>query len=85
MQKIITVTIDVEQLAQQTDEPFSITDVGGINAILQEGWFVEEWEFLTDQVINGKVTLMFVLNDEEEWEEEDMDDDDFWGTTTGEN
>lgn len=78
MQKVIAFSIDVNQLVSRSDETFSIAEPEALNELLQEGWEIEDWSFLTDDPVNGKMPMLVVLNDdmlathsEEMWEEED--------------
>src|ERR1043165_7082730 len=64
MQKLITVTIDVEKLQAGSNDHFSITEVEGINDLLDEGWHIEEWEFLTAEKEAEKAVLLVILNDD---------------------
>jgi hypothetical protein len=85
MQKVIAFSIDVNQLVSRSDETFSIAEPEMLNELLQEGWEIEDWSFLTDDPVNGKMPMLVVLNDdlmvtggeEEIWEEEDayLDED----------
>lgn len=85
MQKVIAFSIDVNQLVSRADETFSITEPVAFNELLQEGWEIEDWSFLTDDPVNGKMPMLVILNDdlivtggaEEIWEEEDayLDED----------
>lgn len=84
MQKVIAFSIDVNQLVSRSDETFSIAEPEALNELLQEGWEIEDWSFLTDDPINGKMPMLVVLSDdmmaahsEEMWEEEDgyLDED----------
>jgi hypothetical protein len=78
MQKVIAFSIDVNQLVSHSDETFSIMEPEALNELLHEGWEIEDWSFLTDDPINGKMPMLVVLNDdmlgtngeEEIWEEE---------------
>lgn len=78
MQKVITFSIDVNQLVGRSDETFSIVEPAGLNDLLSEGWEIEDWSFLTDNPVNGKMPMLVVLSDdifaagqEELWEEDD--------------
>jgi hypothetical protein len=78
MQKVVAFSIDVNQLVSRSDETFSIAEPEALNELLQEGWEIEDWSFLTDDPVNGKMPMLVVLNDdmlathsEEMWEEED--------------
>jgi hypothetical protein len=85
MQKVVAFSIDVNQLVSRSDETFSIAEPEALNELLQEGWEIEDWSFLTDDPINGKMPMLVVLSDdlmiaggdEEIWEEEDayLDED----------
>ena len=84
MQKVIAFSIDVNQLVSRSDQTFSIAEPEALNELLQDGWEIEDWSFLTDDPVNGKMPMLVVLNDdmlathgEEMWEEEDgyLDED----------
>lgn len=69
MQKVITVTIDLERLqeAGQQDDARAISfasEVPELNQWLEEGWVIEEWENLSANAPAGSVTLLFILTDE---------------------
>lgn len=64
MQKLITVTINVEKLQSANEGAFTISEVEEINAILEDGWNVEEWEFITSDQETEKAVLLVVLNNE---------------------
>ena len=86
MQKVITVSIDVNQVVSQAEGTFAISELEVLNGILEQGWEIEDWTFLTDDPINGKIPMLVVLNDdmidedldEEFWADEDdlLDEDD---------
>lgn len=80
MQKMITITIDTKMLADSTHDTFTLQEVDAVNELLEAGWSIEEWEFLTDDADeDGKVSLVAVLNDEQTLglEEEDFSYEDF--------
>jgi len=69
MQKIITVTIDLERLQeagqQENGQAASfVNELPEINQWLEEGWMIEEWENLSANALNGSITLLFILTDE---------------------
>ncbi len=79
MQKVIAVAIDVNQMVSQSNQIFAITELEELNDLLAEGWEIEDWSFLTDDPVNGRMPMLVVLNDSllqveddlyEEWEEE---------------
>lgn len=79
MQKVIAVAINVNQMVSQSDQTFTITELEELNDLLAEGWEIEDWSFLTDDPVNGRMPMLVVLNDSllqvedelyEEWEEE---------------
>ena len=81
MQKVIAVSIDVNQLVSQSDHTFSMAELDELNDVLEEGWEIEDWSFLTDDPVNGRMPMLVVLNDQmlpgteelyEEWEEEEV-------------
>lgn len=80
MQKVIAVAINVNQLVSQSDQTFTLTELEELNDLLAEGWEIEDWSFLTDDPVNGRMPMVVVLNDSlvqvdeelyEEWEEEE--------------
>lgn len=78
MQKVITVSIDVNKLVSATDDTFAVGQPEVLNELLSEGWTIEDWSFLTDNPVNGKVPMLVVLSDDllideayDAWEEED--------------
>lgn len=76
MQKLITVSVDTNQLIQDSDNPFSISEVDIVNEWLELGWQIEEWDFLKEDAGDGYILLLIILNDdavfggEDEFEEE---------------
>jgi hypothetical protein len=79
MQKVIAVAINVNQLVAQSDQTFAMAEPEELNDLLAEGWEIEDWSFLTDDPINGRMPMLVVLNDNllpveeglyEDWEEE---------------
>ena len=75
MQKLITLTINIEKLQEGSKGPFTITEVEEVNELLQQGWALEEWEFITGEKESDKAVMMLVLNDDDT--EGDYLDDDF--------
>jgi hypothetical protein len=83
MQKVITFSIDVNQLVARSEETFSVVEPIALNDLLREGWEIEDWSFLTDNPVNGKMPMLVVLSDdifaegeEELWEEDAYLDED---------
>jgi hypothetical protein len=37
--------------------------VEGINELLEQGWEIEEWDFLKEDAGNGVILLIVILND----------------------
>lgn len=81
MQKVIAVAINVNQLVSQSDQTFAIAEPEELNELLGEGWEIEEWSFLTDEPVNGRMPMLVVLNDNllqmedelyEDWEESEL-------------
>ncbi len=69
MQKVVTVTIDLERLheaGQQEDARATsfVNEIPEINQLLEEGWVIEEWETLNANAVSGAITLLFILTDE---------------------
>lgn len=84
MQKVITFSIDVNQLVARSEETFSVVEPVALNDLLREGWEIEDWSFLTDNPVNGRMPMLLVLSDDifsededELWEEDDayLDED----------
>jgi hypothetical protein len=63
MQKLITVAINLEKLRGNAQGTFTVTDVEEINALLQEGWIIEEYEFLSGGEEDEQAVVLFILND----------------------
>ena len=63
MQKLLTASVDVKQLVQGLKSPFTIKTVEGINELLEQGWEIEEWDFLKEDAGNGVILLIVILND----------------------
>ena len=63
MQKLLTVAINLEKLRGAAQGTFTITDVEEINNLLQEGWIIEEYEFLSGGEDNEQAVVLFILND----------------------
>ena len=83
MQKLITVSVNTKLLSQSAGKAFTINEVDSINELLQQGWEIEEWDFLKEGTSDGEILLLVILNDnqmfdeDDEMEEEfDFDDDD---------
>lgn len=87
MQKLITVSVNTQQLIQSPTNPFTIHEVDSINELLEQGWEIEEWDFLKEGEGDGEILLLVILNDEEmmdrfddefdeEFDEEEDDDED---------
>jgi len=72
MQKLLTIAIDIEELKERSSGAFTITEVEGVNALLQEGWMIQEWEFLTNETEEEKAIVMLILGEEQT--EEDFED-----------
>ena len=64
MQKLITVSVDVKQLVKSPTNPFTINEVDSINELLEQGWEMEEWDFLKEDIGDGQILLLVTLNDE---------------------
>lgn len=71
MQKLITVTIDVKQLAKSSTNPFAINEVDSINELLLLGWEIEEWDFLKEDNGDDTIILLVTLNDDAMFGDED--------------
>ena len=79
MQKLITVSVDTKQLLKSPTNPFTINEVDSINELLNQGWEIEEWDFLKEDDGDGEILLIVTLNDEAMFDDEDVDefDDEF--------
>ncbi|WP_118974463.1 hypothetical protein [Taibaiella koreensis] len=79
MQKVVAVSVNINELASQPDKVTSLVELEGLNELLAEGWEIEDWSFLTDEPVNGRMPMLVILNDQllpegegfyEEYEEE---------------
>jgi hypothetical protein len=77
MQRLITVSVDIKQLLKSPTNPFSINEVDSVNELLEQGWEIEEWDFLKEDSGDGQILLLVTLNDEAMFGDEDDIDDDF--------
>lgn len=73
MQKVIFLTIDVQELVANSHTTHSISICDEINEFLETGWEIEEWSFLLDNPVDDKVPIMVLLNDDrgvelDEWD-----------------
>ena len=74
MQKLITVTIDIEKLQESSKGAFTVNEIEEVNTLLEEGWEIEEWEFITSDKEAEKAIVLLMLNDElYDTENEDAD------------
>ena len=83
MQKLLTLTIDIESLQASADGAFSLSEIDALNHLLREGWVLESWEFVSADTETRKPVILAVLNDgmdgvgfEESFYEMDDSDDD---------
>ena len=72
MQKLITVSVDTKQLLQSPTNPFTVNEVDGVNELLEQGWEIEQLEFLKGG--DGTILFLAILNDDAMFDE---DDDEF--------
>ncbi len=79
MQKLITVTVDTKQLLKSPANPFTINEVESVNELLEQGWEIEEWDFLKEDDGDGEIVLIVTLNDDAMFDDDDADefDDEF--------
>ena len=63
MQKLITLTIDIGKLQEQSSGPFAITEIDAITELVSAGWVVESWEFVTGEEERTKAVILMMLND----------------------
>lgn len=85
MQKLITVSVDTKQLVQSPNNPFTINEVDSINELLEQGWQIEEWDFLKEGEGDGEILLLVILNDDNMFDTDDEEFDDEFGYTGEEN
>jgi hypothetical protein len=64
MQKLITVSVDTNQLMETPGNAFAINEVETVNELLELGWEIEEWDFLKEDAGDGKILLLVTLNDD---------------------
>ena len=84
MQKVITVSLDTRSLMSSGAGRTVVEEISEVNALLESGWDLEEFEVLHKDESTGKVLMWLVLSDDlflpdEDWdedEEEDFDLDD---------
>ncbi len=76
MEKVVTVTLDSEALLQNITDETQVCEVNGLNAYLELGWNVTDWEILKVDDNTGRLLIWVVLNDDVY---DDDDDDDFDG------
>ena len=79
MQKLITVTVDTKQLVHSPTNPFTINEVDSINELLEQGWQIEEWDFLKEGEGDGEILLLVILNDDAMFDNDDEEFDDEFG------
>jgi hypothetical protein len=77
MQKVITVAVDTKQLMKSPTNPFTINEVDSINELLEQGWEIEEWDFLKEGEGDGEILLLVILNDDAMFDSDDEMGDDF--------
>ena len=63
MQKLFTVTVNAKQLIEGAKSNFKVEEVEGVNEFLEQGWQIEEWNFLKEEAGSGLIILMVILND----------------------
>lgn len=64
MQRLVTVSVDLKQLMKDPHSPFTINEVDSINELLEQGWEMEEWDFLKEDTGDGQIFLLVTLNDD---------------------
>ena len=77
MQKLLTVAIDAKLLINGLQAPFKITEVVAINELLEQGWEIEEWNFLKEEAGTGVIILIVILNDSSMYVDADELSEDF--------
>jgi hypothetical protein len=77
MQKLLTVTVKAKQLIEGVKSNFKVDEVEGINELLENGWQIEEWNFLKEEAGTGVIILMVILNDSSIFIDEDELSEDF--------
>jgi hypothetical protein len=85
MQKLITVNVDTKLLVQSPVNPFTINEVDSINELLEQGWQIEEWDFLKEGEGDGEILLLVILNDDAMFDKDDEEFDDEFGYSGDEN
>ena len=79
MQKLITVSVDTKQLKQSPTNPFTINEVESINELLEQGWEIEEWDFLKEGTGDGEILLLVILNDDAMFDDDENEFDEGFG------
>ncbi|MCW3089656.1 MAG: hypothetical protein JWP81_725 [Ferruginibacter sp.] len=79
MQKLITVSVDTKQLLKNTDNPFNINEVDGVNELLEQGWEIEQLEIVKGEAGDGEILFLAVLNDDAMFDDDDEDYDEEFG------
>ena len=79
MQKLITVSVNTQQLVKSTTDPFSINEVDSVNELLEQGWEIEQLELLNGASGDGEILFLVILNDDLMFDEEDDERDNSFG------
>jgi hypothetical protein len=78
MQKLFTVTVNAKQLIEGAKSNFKVEEVEGVNEFLEQGWQIEEWNFLKEEAGSGLIILMVILNDSTMFIDEEELSEDFY-------
>ncbi len=78
MQKLLTVTVNAKQLIEGVKSNFKVEEVEGVNELLEQGWQIEEWNFLKEEAGSGLIILMVILNDSSVFIDEEELSEDFY-------
>jgi len=78
MQKLFTVTVNSKQLIEGVKSNFKVEEVEGVNEFLQQGWQIEEWNFLKEEAGSGVIILIVILNDSSMFIDEEELPEDFY-------
>lgn len=78
MQKLFTVTVNSKQLIEGVKSNFKVEEVEGVNEFLEQGWQIEEWNFLKEEAGSGVIILIVILNDSSMFIDEEELPEDFY-------
>lgn len=75
MQKVLTLSLNVNSLMENSDTENCLNEIPALNAYLELGWHLEEWEVIKTDEVAGKMLLWIVLTDEFETDADDFEDE----------